>query len=120
MLVLDEIPVKAWITEYKRQLVLLAGARLLEGLLVLLAARELSCIVSGIFLEHSSISEAAPHFGVLLFAMLAKNLDILQQKDLCSRLSHQFRARLRTKIHAALLLEKDASPRGSRQRHWKA
>ena len=38
MLVLDEIPVKAWITEYKRQLVLLAGARLLEGLLVLLAA----------------------------------------------------------------------------------
>ncbi|MBQ1509677.1 MAG: ATP-binding cassette domain-containing protein, partial [Selenomonadaceae bacterium] len=115
MLVLDEIPVKAWITEYKRQLVLLAGARLLEGLLVLLSAWELSCIVSGIFLEHSSISEAAPHFGVLLFAMLAKNLDILQQKDLCSRLSHQFRARLRTKIHAALLLEKDASPRGSLQ-----
>ena len=115
MLVLDEIPVKAWITEYKRQLVLLAGARLLEGLLVLLAARELSCIVSGIFLEHSSIPEAAPHFGVLLFAMLAKNLDILRQKDLCSRLSHQFRARLRTKIHTAILLEKDASPRGSLQ-----
>lgn len=115
MLVLDEIPVKSWITEYKRQLVLLAGARLLEGLLVLLAAWELSRIVSGIFLEHSSISEAAPHFAVLLFTMLAKNLDILRQKSLCCQLSHQFRSRLRTKIHAAIFLEKDASPQGSIQ-----
>lgn len=88
---------------------MLAGAKLLEGLLVLLAAWELSRIVSGIFLEGSSPSEAAPHFAVLLFSVSAKNLAILWQKKICGRLSHDLRLSLRRALHAALLRNRDFS-----------
>ena len=101
------IPVKAWITEYRARLLLLAGAKLSEGCMMLLAAWELSGIVSGIFLERCAISEAAPHFGVLLFAVTIKALSLWHQKNICARLSHDLRLQLRENIHAALLQKAD-------------
>ncbi len=109
MLFLKASPVKGWISTYRQQLVNLAGAKLLEGLLVLLTAWELSRIVSEIFLKGSDIPEAAPHFAVLLFSVLAKNLILLWQKKICGRISHDFRLKLRISLHAVLLRERDCS-----------
>lgn len=113
--VLKTIPVRALAKEYQRDLVYLAGAKLLEGLMVLLAAWGLSRIVSGLFLAHMSPSEAAPHFAVLLFSMLLKNLVMLREKNLCSRLSEDTRRNLRKKIHEAILERSAADSAGSLQ-----
>ena len=107
--------IKAWTKEYKAPLAKLAGSKLLEGLMALLAAWELSRIVSGIFLEHMPMAGAAPHFAVLLFSMFAKSFGVLQEKAACRRISCRFRLQLREKLQDAMLRQKEFSPSGQFQ-----
>ena len=91
--------------KYRNVLAMLMAAKLLEGSMILLAAWEFSRTVSCVFLEHVSVMEAAPHFAVLLFSMLAKYFAALGEASLCRKLSHEERLRIRRNIHEAILKE---------------
>lgn len=100
---MDDLSFKELAKKHRNVLAMLLTAKLLEGSMILLAAWEFSRIVSCVFLEHVSVMEAAPHFAVLLFSMLAKSFAALGEASLCRKLSHEERLRIRRDIHTAIL-----------------